>query len=67
MFLYTIVFIHLKKVVDAWSKLIFIIIFWGGVNMEVIIREIEVNDYPEVVSLWINVLGNRKVNLDNFP
>lgn len=34
--------------------------------MEVIIREIEVNDYPEVVSLWINVLGNRKVNLDNF-
>jgi GNAT superfamily N-acetyltransferase len=38
----------------------------GGVNMEVIIREIEVNDYPEVVSLWINVLGNRKVNLKNF-
>jgi GNAT superfamily N-acetyltransferase len=34
--------------------------------MEVIIREIEVNDYPEVVSLWINVLGNRKVNLENF-
>ncbi|MFE0554851.1 GNAT family N-acetyltransferase [Paenibacillus sp. NPDC058910] len=34
--------------------------------MEVIIREIEVNDYAEVVTLWINVLGNRKVNLDNF-
>ncbi|TCZ79367.1 GNAT family N-acetyltransferase [Paenibacillus albiflavus] len=34
--------------------------------MEILIREIEVNDYPEVVSLWINVLGNHKVNLDNF-
>lgn len=34
--------------------------------MEVLIREIEVSDYPEVVSLWINVLGNRKVNIDNF-
>lgn len=34
--------------------------------MEVLIREIEVIDYPEVVSLCINVLGNHKVNLENF-
>jgi Predicted acetyltransferase len=34
--------------------------------MEFTIREIEVNDYPEVVSLWINVLGNHNVNLENF-
>lgn len=34
--------------------------------MEVIIREIEVNDYHEVVSLWVNVLGNRNVNFNKF-
>ena len=34
--------------------------------MEVIIREMEVNDYPEVVALWSKVLGNRKVTLENF-
>jgi GNAT superfamily N-acetyltransferase len=34
--------------------------------MEVLIREIEVNDYSEVISLWINVLGSCKVNFENF-
>jgi GNAT superfamily N-acetyltransferase len=34
--------------------------------MEIIIREIAVSDYSEVVLLWTEVLGHRNVNNENF-
>jgi GNAT superfamily N-acetyltransferase len=34
--------------------------------MEIMIREIAVSDYSEVVLLWTEVLGNRNVNNENF-
>ena len=34
--------------------------------MEIMIREIAINDYSEVVLLWTEVLGNRNVNIENF-
>jgi GNAT superfamily N-acetyltransferase len=39
----------------------------GGYYMEIVIREVIVSDYPEVVLLWNEVLGNRNVNNGNFP
>lgn len=34
--------------------------------MEIIIREINVRDYSEVVLLWNEVLGNHNINSENF-
>lgn len=34
--------------------------------MEIVIREIAVSDYTEVVSIWNEVLGNYNVNDENF-
>ncbi len=34
--------------------------------MEIMIREIALSDYSEVVLLWNEVLGNNNVNYENF-
>jgi GNAT superfamily N-acetyltransferase len=34
--------------------------------MEIVIREIALSDYSEVVLLWNEVLGNHNVNYENF-
>jgi predicted N-acetyltransferase YhbS len=34
--------------------------------MEIVVREIAVNDYSEVMLLWTDVLGNHNVNYENF-
>lgn len=34
--------------------------------MDIMVREITVSDYSEVVLLWTEVLGNKKVNYENF-
>lgn len=33
--------------------------------MEVFIREVEESDYPSLVMLWNNEIGNRRINLEN--
>jgi GNAT superfamily N-acetyltransferase len=36
------------------------------VEMEVLVRKIEDRDYPEVLTLWNNVLGNRNITAENI-
>ncbi len=35
--------------------------------MDIVIRQIEEKDYPEVLLLWNNEIGNGSVNASNIP
>ena len=42
------------------------ILYQGALDLEIIIREIDERDYPDVLKIWNNELGNSYFNAENF-
>jgi len=50
----------------AFFGVVTVVFIFGGVEMEMIIREIEERDYPDVLKIWNNELGNTYLAAENF-